>query len=292
MINVQPLLQKIVKTFPEMTWKSYEYIDSGWDHSVIILDKAWVFRFPHEPDYAEHLRNETKILTQIRSAVAVTIPEYSLITPDGSFAGYKIISGEPLTPSMLAAFTATDRASLVQQLAGFLSTLHTLSPQQLNYELVPPSDMADYHADLTHQVPIYLRNTMTVADFESVEGILAETKPLLTSEHPKVFLHGDLYHSHLLWDAPSSRLGVIDFSDMNIGDPAFDFAELYEYGIDFVEEVYDAYTGPKDDNFLQRAWKYQKLVGVYMLVDHFLNHKTSFAIARETFDRTQAQAFY
>ena len=65
------------------------------------------------------------------------------------------------------------------------------------------------------------------------------------------------------------------------------FAELYEYGEGFVKQAYGYYTGPKDESFLHRAKIYQKWVGVFMMSDHFVYHKTSFEEARETFDRTK-----
>ena len=100
-----------------------------------------------------------------------------------------------------------------------------------------------------------------------------------------MLLHGDVYSNHLLWDAGHQQLGIIDFSDMTLGDPAFDLAELYEYGQAFVEEVYFYYTGPKDNTFLERAWQYQYWVGVYMITEHFVYQKTSFEKAQETFKR-------
>lgn len=77
---------------------------------------------------------------------------------------------------------------------------------------------------------------------------------------------------------------MIDFSDMNLGDAAFAFAELYEYGDDFVNDVYRAYAGRKDDRFLQRSWRYLRWVAIYMITDHFIYRKTSFEMARVTFD--------
>jgi aminoglycoside 2''-phosphotransferase len=83
-------------------------------------------------------------------------------------------------------------------------------------------------------------------------------------------------------------LGIIDFSDMTRDDPARDFAEIYEYGREFVQAVYDQYDGPKDRTFLDRAWIYQCWTAVFMMTDHFNYQKTSFDVARETFDRVRA----
>ena len=52
-----------------------------------------------------------------------------------------------------------------------------------------------------------------------------------------------------------------------------------DHGEDFVRAVHERYTGPKDPGFLDRAWTYQRWVGVYMLTDHFEIGKTSWSVA-------------
>ena len=59
-------------------------------------------------------------------------------------------------------------------------------------------------------------------------------------------------------------------------------------GEEFVRAVYERYTGPGDSGFLDRAWTYQRWVGVYMLTDHFEVGKTTWSVARATFDRCRA----
>ena len=59
-----------------------------------------------------------------------------------------------------------------------------------------------------------------------------------------------------------------------------------------MQRIYDLYTGPKDADFLKRAWIYDLWTGVYMLADHFEYGKTSFEVARETFDRTSEHTYF
>ncbi len=77
---------------------------------------------------------------------------------------------------------------------------------------------------------------------------------------------------------------------MCLGDPAVDFAEIFEYGKEFVEEVYSLYAGTKDATFLERAWQYQRWIGVNMMTDYFESQKTPFEVAKQTFDRAKAYA--
>lgn len=286
------LLALITKNFPEVSWNSYKYIDEGWDHEVIILDNKLVFRFPNDDEYLEHLQNELKVLPRLLSLVKARIPDYKFVAPDSTCAGYELVPGETITKEYFDSLSAEERASLASQLAEFMSTMHTLIKKGHDFSSVVPSDMTEHQEQLREQAVKYLKGTLTGQEYAAAEEIIKDTDTVLARGHPIVFLHGDMYQRHLLWDQNSKQLGIIDFSDMNRGDPAFDFAELYEYGKDFVQEIYDQYTGPKYAGFLERAWTYQRWVGVFMMVDHFLWGKTSFTEAREIFDRVKTNRPY
>lgn len=154
---------------------------------------------------------------------------------------------------------------------------------------MPRSFLAEDQQEIRQGVDVRLRTVLAPGELAEVEQILSDVDELLAADLPEVFVHNDVYSRHLLWDEVAGRLGVIDFSDMCLGDPAVDFAELHEYGPEVVEAVYARYTGPKDGGFLDRAWTYQRWIGVYMLTDHFEVGKTSRSVARETFDRVRTQ---
>ena len=39
-----PFLRRIQAEFPDLRWTSHRYLTHGWDHAVLILDEAIVFR--------------------------------------------------------------------------------------------------------------------------------------------------------------------------------------------------------------------------------------------------------
>ncbi len=83
-----------------------------------------------------------------------------------------------------------------------------------------------------------------------------------------VFVHGDLYWEHIIARENHDGLtGIIDFGDRAIGDPSFDFGELWAYGKKAVEAVYDQYEGPKDASFLVRSLYGYKRVGISAFVN-------------------------
>ncbi len=279
------LLHKIRKNFPDVSWKTCTYIDEGWDHEVIILDNKTVFRFPIEDDYAGLLQTENKVQNYIASKLSVRIPKYEYIPKDFSFVGYQMVPGIQLRKADFDVLSPESYDILTSQLSEFLSTIHTLDVTNENLGGVSNSYLADDQKLIRSHTETRLKPLLSQEDYTYTLEILDEVDDLLAQDLPGVFIHNDIANQHLIWDEPGKQLGIIDFSDMCIGDPATDFAELYEYGSSFVETVYDKYAGPKDATFLERAWKYQKWTGVYMMTDHFDSHKTSFAVARDTFDR-------
>jgi aminoglycoside 2''-phosphotransferase len=289
-VSPQELLGKIVSCFPEVQWGTYRYIDEGWDHGVIILDNNLVFRFPLDQEYQALLEHEIAILEFLRGKVAVRIPRYRYVAPAHAFAGYDIIPGTQLTTPVFNNLAPDDYDCLVTQIADFLSVLHTLDTHVEPISSTSPSYLPDDQAEVRKSVQKDLLPILNPEDYRIVQEIMTTTDNLLLQTLPAVFIHNDLYGRHMLWDEQAKRLGVIDFSDRCLGDPAVDFNELYEFGAQFVHDVYRHYTGPKDDNFLERAWKYQRWAGVYMMTDYFDNHKTTFAIARQTFDRIKSDS--
>lgn len=282
------LLSRIKADFPDVAWTKYKYLDEGWDHEVIILDEKLVFRFPNDADYKELLKTEVEVLDRLNPLISsVNIPNYSYVASDYSYAGYRYLKGSTLTKSYFDTLSSSEREVIAKKLADFLTIMHTSVLNGHDFSDVSQSDMAETQSKDKQLSLKHLKPVLTAQDYLLVEDILDDMDRTLSQSLPSVLLHGDVYSTHLLWDNELKQLGIIDFSDMNLGDPAFDFAELFEYGDSFVESVYQYYAGPKDDTFLKRALAYQKWVGVFMMVDHFINHKTSFDVARQTFDRTK-----
>ena len=284
------LLERIAHAFPELSWRSYTYIDEGWDHEVVILDDSLVFRFPTDDEYREKLQNEIEILEYFKKRTTVTIPEYIYMPPIKDFAGYSKIPGLQLSKDRFDALSKIEQDDIARQLASFLSVIHTENITKPVFKKVSASYLEADQKEVKAQIDRNLKSHISDQDLEIVTGIVREVDGLITQKLPRVFIHNDVYSRHLLWDDGKRRLGLIDFSDMSIDDPAIDFAELHEYGFDFVRQVYDFYAGPKDQTFLERAWIYQKWIAVYMMTDYFENHKTSFEEARETFDRIKRQS--
>ena len=88
-----------------------------------------------------------------------------------------------------------------------------------------------------------LSNTLSVLEKQTLSGWrdrFLEDKQM--DFYKPVLRHGDLWHQHVLLDSSRiSVVGVIDFEDIAIGDPAVDFATQLYLGTGFTLAVLDEY---------------------------------------------------
>ena len=311
-----PELDAIRESFPNLRWELVTRTDEGWDHVVIICRgcsgedalgyRDLVFRFPSDEQALAQLPTEIAVLEYLAPRVEAALPRYTHVPasaqPDEGlvpFAGYPMVRGERLTPELLHSLPVTEQTAVAAQLGALLSALHitdtTVQPMNLVASSYQPENLDFVRGIVENNMP----DVLTPDEMRTAREICDEVAALQSTLLPRVFLHYDIYARHLYWergrdDGPRSaagapgRLGLIDFTDMCIGDPAIDFAELYEYGPRFVENVLAHYVGSIDATFLDRAWTYQRLAGLYTLAGHLYYGEETWEYARATFDRCRS----
>lgn len=304
-------LAAIRAAFPALRWESVTRTDEGWDHFVLMLHGCsgedarghsdLVFRFPTDEQAHAQLPTEIAVLEHLSTQVDAALPRYTHVPEDVPFAGYPMVRGERLTPELLHSLPFTEQTIVATQLGSLLSALHIQDLSQPPMELVAPSYQPENLDFVRGIVENNMPDVLTPDELRTAREICDEVAALQSTLLPRVFLHYDIYSRHLYWElgrgnvtstvnAPGSpgRLGLIDFTDMCIGDPAIDFAELYEYGPRFVERVLARYVGQIDATFLDRAWTYQRLAGLYVLAGHLYYGEETWEYARATFDRCRS----
>lgn len=86
---------------------------------------------------------------------------------------------------------------------------------------------------------------------------------------PLRFVHGDFRDGNLIVDPASGRLvGVIDWGNAAVGDPALDFMTLVLWrGWEFTHRALGAYELPTDDQFLDRVRYHAQIQALQALTD-------------------------
>ncbi len=249
-------LRRIREEFPNVTWTSHRYLTHGWDHAVLILDEAFVFRAPKVPAHRDALAHEAKLLRYLQPRVDVGIPDYVYESADGLFAGYRLLPGRELDAATFGRLSDTARARIAEQLATFLTAVHE-TPKLVARECgVPEQDPEKNHEELVRDVEELVLPRLASHEVEVIRAFLTELAGEVNPTGPTALVHGDLSGEHILWDASRQQVNIIDFSDCSLGDPALDFAGLLATGQHFARCVVDRYRGLKDEERLWRAQFY------------------------------------
>ncbi len=251
-----PFLRRIQAEFPDLRWTSHRHLTHGWDHAIVILDEAFVFRAPKAQAYRDALADEVRLLRYLQPRVNVGIPDYTYQSADGSFAGYPLLPGRELDVDSFRELSDNQRRRIADQLAAFLTAVHKI-PRSTARELgVPEPDPRQDLDDLRRDTEALVLPRLAPHEVPVVRAFLTEMAAEPRTVHPTTLVHGDLSGEHILWDAGSQQVNIIDFSDRSIGDHALDFAYLHAYGSEFIEQVLKRYRGPKDEGMQRRARLY------------------------------------
>jgi aminoglycoside phosphotransferase (APT) family kinase protein len=183
-------------------------IDDGYDYEVVVVDDAWVFRFPRRAEVAQVLEQEVELLPKLARGLPVGVPRFAHVSREPPYVLYPLIEGTPLVD---------EDPQGVQE---FLCALHALDAESLR--LRQPVWIDEY----AERCERFARDVLPLLEVDMqgrARDLLAEARTLTGFE--PVPIHADLLPEHLL--CRDGRLaGVIDWSDACVGDPALDYAWL------------------------------------------------------------------
>lgn len=290
--NAETLLHDIHATFPALTWQKYVFSDRGWDQNMILLDDVLLFRFPKTSTYRDLFKSEVGLLQFLARRLPVPIPSYKYIAPDYRFGGYRLLPGLTLSPERFAQLTPMDRARIATQMAIFLASLHTTPVGALDQYHVQRESIPASHREIRARTEKHLKPVLSPPDYILAETVVRELEAIMHYPVNPRLIHGGISDRHLLWDDRAKQIGVIDFSARSLGDPAYDFAELYFYGPQFVQEVMQYYHGPRDNTLLHRARVFYRQTAISNLIHSFTDSTVDFAQAKALFDHMLKTSSY
>ncbi|MFN3650587.1 MAG: macrolide 2'-phosphotransferase [Armatimonadota bacterium] len=184
----------------------------------------WVLRIPRRPDAAEKAVLEARTLDLVRPYLPVAVPDWRVRS--AGLIAYPRLPGKPgLTydPQTGETVWHLDRESPVfaRSFARALAALHAVPVEEARSAglpvLAPAEARAQYRRDMEQ-----VRTELGVSPelWERWQGWLADET--LWPDF-SVLIHGDLYAAHVLVDDESRALGILDWTEARVGDPAADF---------------------------------------------------------------------
>lgn len=218
------------------------FAGEGMDSVAWIAAEDWIFRFPKFGDVSENLDKEVELLPKISSMVDIALPHFEHVgkVKGRTFVGYRMLKGEPLLPRDFASFAPSQQNKLYDQLSSFLDQLHSIELAVAKEAKVSESSTRhecerELAAARKHVFP-HLPKDETRQIERWCEEYLADEANF---DYEPRLLHADLSSEHLIYCPRKEELvGIIDWGDLIITDPAYEFMFLYEeYGYQFVTNI-------------------------------------------------------
>ncbi|MCG6955071.1 MAG: phosphotransferase [Gemmatimonadetes bacterium] len=245
--------------FPEAAADSLEWVGSGWDFDAYRSSDDWLFRFPRRADVVSLFEREGPILELARSVLprSVSVPLVRVMSHAVPEFPYPI-AAHPLIPGVRADdISDALRSALAESLGEALGTIHSV-PEAV----ARTAGLAELDRSEPGRIDWFTRGLAGVRALNDRDGTLNEAvewlsqvdDPLRRLDAPLRMIHHDVSPEHLLVDPETGRLvGILDWTDAILGDPARDFAPLVPFaGWGFVDDVLRHYPLEIDEGFRHR----------------------------------------
>jgi len=220
-------LTQIEEDFPDFHFQEAKLVDSGLENVVVILDEEWIFRFPRSDARRLAFAHELQLLMVLRQRTDIGLPDYRYVASGARFGGYPMLTGEPLNPKRFRALDPAGQRRALNQFVDFLSALHGLSPAKVQGGVRPrhisaKGEFAAAYFERQRGPLAHKLGRTLMRRIDRFYAAYAEPQP-----HPERMVHGDIDDHHVLLDERTGKLGIIDFGDAALGDPAADLAFLF-----------------------------------------------------------------
>ena len=287
MLKTHEIINNIKSEFPKIKWRGYEVIEQGFDNAVIIVNNKIIFRIAKENSIQSRKKNliEKQLLEFIDKKIKTAVPVYNLVARDASFVGYDKLSGDQLSIAVFGKLSIKEREKLIIQLADFLTEIHGLPLSPLKKFGVEIKNSKKQITLLKGQLKKVVYPKLFLSDIKKIDNLFKKLYKLVATDDANCFVHGDFSADNILWDRKKKQLAVIDFSDCYIGDPALDFAPLWELGDKLISEIYKLYHNKKDVNLLKRSELYYKIIPLLLMKDAKTenNFKNGYSLFKKRF---------
>lgn len=249
---------RIAAAHPELQIQTVSFLGEGWTSHAFLVNESLVFRFPKRPEVWPELEREIAFMAAAADLLPLPVPRYSraVRTSDAAAHGYAVYAHVPGRALDLLGMSRDERIEAAETVAMFLQVLHGLHACESIRLHLPHDDECAGAVALRRLAEHAVLPRLSTAE---ARRLLDRFDCYVDNEanfaFEPVVIHADLCADHILVD---KRLvtGIIDFSDVSLGDPDYDFASLViDVGKEFAVEVAKGY-GHSDLDLLLAKLRY------------------------------------
>ncbi|GAJ98499.1 macrolide 2'-phosphotransferase [Geomicrobium sp. JCM 19055] len=255
-MNKQELKQLVENHGLYILEESVQMNESGVDfqvaHAKDTGGEPWIIRIPRRKESMRNAKVEKQALDVLERTVNFQVPTWSIFSEE--VIAYKQLKGSPAATidlEQLGYKWSFDEKNVpkeyIQSLGSVMANLHTVEPKEFKgipMEILTAQDLKtsmkqrmervkesyEIHPDLWERWQVWLGKDF----WPSFVGVK----------------HGDLHPAHILLNDDHRVTGLIDWTEIGIGDSSVDFmSHLLLFGDEGLKKLIDAY-----DNAGGRTW--------------------------------------
>ncbi len=275
MYGTKKVTKIINSDFADLKIREISYVDEGDNSEVYLVNNLYIFRLPKHERASTSLKKEIKILPKIKNSLNLSIPDFTFIGKPSRifpmyYAGYKKIEGKALSKKTFNNLSTQEKDKTAQQIAVFLKKLHSFPIKDNEKEYLKVKDFkakckSDYHGAKEKIYPI-----LTSAERKSLDKIFKEyLNNSYNFKYKPTLIHNDLSYDHIFFDTKENRIcGIIDFGNITIGDPDYDFTLIaYYYGEKFIKRIIKYYEHQNEKRLMEKLKLFQICKSTRRIID-------------------------
>jgi len=261
--------------FPDVRAAGLVHLGSGWDFDAFLTTDGWVFRFPRRAECAATLDTERRLIDLVAQVLppSVAVPAVELDGQPGDafpykFTGHRFIRGVAADTVASTVFSVTARS-----IGKALGAIHGVPESDARAAGIREMDVDDPGRQRWLDDRIVAASALRCIDpvvDRAVDWVRDNARrPPAAFPRPLRLTHDDLSPEHLLVDPETGELvGILDWSDAILGDPARDFAPLVAWHRwAFADQVLRNYPHAIDSGFQERLRFTARVLSVLWLAE-------------------------
>jgi aminoglycoside 2''-phosphotransferase len=242
----------VTRSFPDLAVRTFDPIGGGWTFHTYDVNGKWIVQLPRTEYARARLLEQIERLPSLAHELSTSIPTLAFVSSDPPAMVYRKIDGVP-----------ADRAPdglWPERLGRALYDLHSVPPEFIGLRPKTAEQVRVERrtscAELAEVVMPRLRPDDRARADALIAAFLDDDR--LWRFAPCV-IHGDLAPEHILVSASGDLAGILDWEELEVGDPCADFVWLTSVP-EAGERALAAYGGAPDATFLERA----RLAGAFV----------------------------
>lgn len=248
----------IAESIPSLDVGELTLIGRGWEFDAYLTGDGWVVRFPRRAEMAELFEPEQRVHRLVSRFLPETIrvPHVELRGKPVEWFPYEIAAHRYIAGIPIDDVEERFVPNMASEIGTALAALHGIPEQSARAAGVTEGDPAPENS-----ADWFRRGLSAAARFNDGDPIIdravswaSEASALdVEFSEPLRLIHQDLSPEHVLADPHTGQItGILDWTDVMLGDAARDFVFLVGWrGWSFVEDVLAHYS-PVDAGFRDR----------------------------------------